>query len=149
MEDMQNFYTIGGCRDENHGACSLCQTGVDNQRLPAPFPGRQRQAINPCLCNPSSVITRKATAGSTDPNAIPNTEAHFYDGSLNSINLGFADGHVETHNRGSIGWQFTACNQAIIIESFLTNMETMTKISHCRILHENHSFINSQTVVNK
>jgi prepilin-type N-terminal cleavage/methylation domain-containing protein/prepilin-type processing-associated H-X9-DG protein len=46
-------------------------------------------------------------AGSTDLNTIPNNEAHFYDGSLNSINLGFADGHVETHGRAAIGWQFT------------------------------------------
>ena len=50
----------------------------------------------------------EANASSTDPNTVPNNEAHFYGGSLNSINLGFADGHVETHNRISISWQFTA-----------------------------------------
>ena len=49
----------------------------------------------------------ESLASTTDPNTIPNNEAHFYDGSLSSINLGFADGHVETHGRSSIGWQFT------------------------------------------
>jgi len=43
-----------------------------------------------------------------DPNkGIPNTEAHFFNGSFSSINLGFADGHVETHGRADIGWQYT------------------------------------------
>jgi prepilin-type N-terminal cleavage/methylation domain-containing protein/prepilin-type processing-associated H-X9-DG protein len=45
--------------------------------------------------------------GSTNVNTIPNTEAHFYGGSLSSINLGFADGHVATHNPHQISWQFT------------------------------------------
>ncbi len=45
--------------------------------------------------------------GSTDPNSIPNNEAHFYNGTLSSINVGYADGHVETHNRIAIQWQFT------------------------------------------
>ena len=44
---------------------------------------------------------------STDPKDIPNTDAHFYNGALDSINVGFADNHVETHNRLSISWQFT------------------------------------------
>jgi prepilin-type processing-associated H-X9-DG protein len=33
--------------------------------------------------------------------------AHFYNGSLQSINVGFADGHVDTHNRSAITWQYT------------------------------------------
>jgi prepilin-type N-terminal cleavage/methylation domain-containing protein len=37
---------------------------------------------------------------------------HFYNGSLNSINCGFADNHVETHNAISISWQFTGNNGA-------------------------------------
>ena len=49
----------------------------------------------------------EAGASSTDPGTIPKTEAHFYNGSLNSINLGFADGHVETHIRHAIEWQYT------------------------------------------
>jgi prepilin-type N-terminal cleavage/methylation domain-containing protein/prepilin-type processing-associated H-X9-DG protein len=48
----------------------------------------------------------EANASSTDPSTIPKTEAHFYNGSLNSINLGFADGHVETHIRHTIQWQY-------------------------------------------
>ena len=34
--------------------------------------------------------------------------AHFFDGALDSINVGFADGRVETHNRANISWQYTA-----------------------------------------
>ena len=49
----------------------------------------------------------EANVSSTDVSSIPNTEAHFYNGSLSSINLGFADGHVETHNALSISWQFS------------------------------------------
>ena len=55
--------------------------------------------------------------GLTDPGAIPNiegtstygptTEAHFYNGYLSSINCGFADNHVETHNAATIAWQFS------------------------------------------
>ena len=46
-------------------------------------------------------------AKSTDVNSVPNYQAHFYNGTLSSINLGFADGHVVTHNRITIQWQFT------------------------------------------
>jgi prepilin-type processing-associated H-X9-DG protein len=31
---------------------------------------------------------------------------HFYGGSLKSINVGFADGHVVSHNRSSIQWRY-------------------------------------------
>jgi prepilin-type N-terminal cleavage/methylation domain-containing protein/prepilin-type processing-associated H-X9-DG protein len=54
----------------------------------------------------------EANKGSKDPGTIqnnaPNFNAHFYNGSLSSINVGFADGHVETHNTISIHWQYTA-----------------------------------------
>ena len=49
----------------------------------------------------------EASASSTNVNDIPNYQAHFYNGGLNSINVGYADGHVDTHNRVSIQWQFT------------------------------------------
>ncbi|MGH7989925.1 MAG: prepilin-type N-terminal cleavage/methylation domain-containing protein [Limisphaerales bacterium] len=44
---------------------------------------------------------------STSITSIPSTEAHFYGGGLSSINAGYADGHVETHNPHQITWQFT------------------------------------------
>jgi len=37
-----------------------------------------------------------------------NNNAHFYNGSLNSINVGYADNHVETHNILSISWQYSS-----------------------------------------
>jgi prepilin-type N-terminal cleavage/methylation domain-containing protein len=47
-------------------------------------------------------------SANTDPAQIRSVYAHFYNGSLNSINVGYADNHVETHNRISIAWQYTA-----------------------------------------
>ena len=45
--------------------------------------------------------------GSTNLNSIPNTEAHFEGNALSSINVGYADGHVETHNQAKVAWQYT------------------------------------------
>jgi len=50
----------------------------------------------------------ETTQGSTNVSSIPVNDAHFNGGGLNSINVGFADGHVETHNKVSIQWQYTA-----------------------------------------
>jgi prepilin-type N-terminal cleavage/methylation domain-containing protein/prepilin-type processing-associated H-X9-DG protein len=50
----------------------------------------------------------ETAAGATNISSIPITEAHFYGGSLSSINLGFADGHVALHNPHQITWQYTA-----------------------------------------
>jgi prepilin-type N-terminal cleavage/methylation domain-containing protein len=44
------------------------------------------------------------------PNGIGN--AHFYSGSLNSINLGFGDGHIETHGPVDISWQYSGANNS-------------------------------------
>ena len=45
--------------------------------------------------------------GSTNVSIIPINEAHFDGGSLSSINVGYADGHVETHGKSKIAWQYT------------------------------------------
>ena len=45
--------------------------------------------------------------GTTNVSTIPNNEAHFVNGNLSSINCGYADGHVESHNRAAITWQFS------------------------------------------
>jgi prepilin-type N-terminal cleavage/methylation domain-containing protein/prepilin-type processing-associated H-X9-DG protein len=39
--------------------------------------------------------------------AIGAGDAHFYNGALSSINVGYADGHVDLHNPTAINWQFT------------------------------------------
>ena len=44
---------------------------------------------------------------STDVNLIPKTDAHFYNGFLSSVNVGYADGHVITEVPPDITWQFT------------------------------------------
>jgi prepilin-type processing-associated H-X9-DG protein len=51
-----------------------------------------------------------APSSSTDITGILPTTAHFNNGALSSINLGFADGHVELHSRSAIKWQYTAAN---------------------------------------
>lgn len=55
------------------------------------------------------IISDLAEAAGTVTNlsAIPSTDAHFFNGTLNSINMGFADGHVTSHVKGNIAWQFT------------------------------------------
>jgi prepilin-type N-terminal cleavage/methylation domain-containing protein/prepilin-type processing-associated H-X9-DG protein len=58
--------------------------------------------------SPSSQSVDKINPGQTGTS--PNYawgNAHFYSRSLSSINVGFADGHVELHNKNAIQWQFT------------------------------------------
>lgn len=66
----------------------------------------------------SPIISDLTETGSQPPdiNTIPQYEgtagkavgeAHFYNGALNGVNVGYADGHVETHNRQNMGWQYT------------------------------------------
>jgi prepilin-type N-terminal cleavage/methylation domain-containing protein/prepilin-type processing-associated H-X9-DG protein len=51
---------------------------------------------------------------STDPNVLTQGvpgislgQAHFYNGTLQSVNAAYADGHVETHTRENMAWQYT------------------------------------------
>jgi prepilin-type N-terminal cleavage/methylation domain-containing protein/prepilin-type processing-associated H-X9-DG protein len=66
------------------------------------------------LSDPSSsqqpIISDLAESSSANVNSIPKSNAHFQNGTLSSINLGFADGHVETHNKSRVFWQFTGNN---------------------------------------
>ena len=39
---------------------------------------------------------------------ISSTTAHFFGNTFSSVNVGFADGHVELHNAAKIQWQYTA-----------------------------------------
>ena len=44
------------------------------------------------------------------PNSVGN--AHFYNGALHSINVGFGDGRVNTHLRNNISWQYSGANNS-------------------------------------
>jgi prepilin-type N-terminal cleavage/methylation domain-containing protein len=46
--------------------------------------------------------------GDTNVTDIPRGDAHFYNGNVNSINVGYGEGHVELHNRQAVTWQYTA-----------------------------------------
>jgi prepilin-type N-terminal cleavage/methylation domain-containing protein/prepilin-type processing-associated H-X9-DG protein len=92
--------------------------GNNGTMFPLPDPNGKFTALNappwPLKTSDRSVSQQpiitdiaEGDGATTDPNAIPPDEAHFFHGSLSSINLGFGDGHVETHNRVNIGWQFT------------------------------------------
>jgi len=52
-----------------------------------------------CTANPSQ---------STNVSNISPTTAHFFGNTFSSVNVGFADGHVELHNQAKIQWQYTA-----------------------------------------
>jgi prepilin-type N-terminal cleavage/methylation domain-containing protein/prepilin-type processing-associated H-X9-DG protein len=56
------------------------------------------------------IISDIAETGVGDTNSadIPKTEAHYYDGSLDSINVTYGDGHVDLHNKVMIQWQYSA-----------------------------------------
>ena len=59
------------------------------------------------------IISDLAEAGGqTTVSSIPKNNAHFNNGNLSSINVGFADGHVDTHGKSKINWQFTGNNGA-------------------------------------
>ncbi|HVU26429.1 MAG TPA: prepilin-type N-terminal cleavage/methylation domain-containing protein [Verrucomicrobiae bacterium] len=57
--------------------------------------------------DPSNIHPGQTGANTTSSTTYAWGNAHFYSGALNSINLGFADGHVESHNRSQIQWQFS------------------------------------------
>ena len=50
--------------------------------------------------------------GTTNVNSIAKTGAHFNGTGLSSINVGYADGHVETHAKSKVVWQFSGNNGA-------------------------------------
>jgi prepilin-type N-terminal cleavage/methylation domain-containing protein/prepilin-type processing-associated H-X9-DG protein len=63
------------------------------------------------------IISDYTECGSTvDINQIPPPVtgklgyAHFYNGSLQSVNVGYADGHVDLHIRAAMAWQYTGNN---------------------------------------
>jgi prepilin-type N-terminal cleavage/methylation domain-containing protein len=46
--------------------------------------------------------------GSTSAASIYNTSAHFYGGTIDSVNVCFGDAHVELHGKAAIQWQYSA-----------------------------------------
>jgi prepilin-type N-terminal cleavage/methylation domain-containing protein/prepilin-type processing-associated H-X9-DG protein len=97
---------------------------TDNQAWPSPtfvngtaapwnnmgWPRKQSDKIvgyQPIISDEAEVY-----AGRLDTNAndISPSQAHFYNGVLSSINVGYGDGHVETHLGQDVRWQYAGQN---------------------------------------
>lgn len=90
--------------------------------FPAPNPGNPGQTpCAPSVCpgwpsKPGDKMTGYQPIVSDMAETVPGytaasnlrSGAHFYNGVLDSINVGFADGRVETHNTSQISWQYTS-----------------------------------------
>lgn len=93
----------------NSGALFPVPDGTGQSAPPGALPWPLKTSDSTVSVQP--IISDLAEAnGATDVNSIPKTEAHFSNGGLSSINVGYADGHVATHNKSTISWQFTGNN---------------------------------------
>jgi prepilin-type N-terminal cleavage/methylation domain-containing protein/prepilin-type processing-associated H-X9-DG protein len=69
--------------------------------------------VSPIISDLAEVSPASKNLSSINPGQIgsnPNYvwgNAHFYNRGLNSINVGFVDGHVELHNAAAVQWQFS------------------------------------------
>jgi prepilin-type N-terminal cleavage/methylation domain-containing protein len=69
------------------------------------WPSKQSDLI--AARSPILTDLAEAAVGDIKVSQIPITDAHFYNGQLDSINCCFGDSHVELHNRKIITWQYT------------------------------------------
>jgi prepilin-type processing-associated H-X9-DG protein len=64
-------------------------------------------SLSPIISDFAEVNGSSTSVSQLVPGTFPNGgPAHFFNGGLDSINLGFADGHVELHVQRVIQWQF-------------------------------------------
>ena len=95
-------------RSSGNGSTLFPLTDVSGKATPATEPAwplkisDSTAALQPIISD-----LAEGLGSSTNLSVIPNTEAHFANNSLSSINLGFADGHVVTHGKSAIAWQYT------------------------------------------
>ena len=61
----------------------------------------------------SDLAEEGAPAASATIDALPKTTAHFYNNILNSVNVAYVDGHVESHNRSQIALQYTGVGNTL------------------------------------
>ena len=52
------------------------------------------------------------TTGTTNMDMVPSVDAHFVNGQLSSVNVGYSDGRVELHGRGIMRWRYTGASGA-------------------------------------
>jgi prepilin-type N-terminal cleavage/methylation domain-containing protein/prepilin-type processing-associated H-X9-DG protein len=68
-----------------------------------PWPAK----ISDIAISQQPIISDLAEGSSTNISSVPKTDAHFSNGSLSSINAGYADGHVQTRGKNVVTWQFS------------------------------------------
>jgi prepilin-type processing-associated H-X9-DG protein len=80
-------------------------------QVPVGCPGWPRRSSDK-LVGYQPIISDEAEAPGNTTNVltIPNTQAHFYNGTLSSINVGYGDGHVDMHNGRDVVWQYIGNN---------------------------------------
>jgi len=99
-----NYFPVPGVTDVN---------GLG--RFPVGCPGwplktsDKTVGVSPIISDLAEIASKfDSNASDLRSAAPPNIgNAHFYSGSLNSVNLGFADGRVEIHNKSQIQWQYS------------------------------------------
>jgi prepilin-type N-terminal cleavage/methylation domain-containing protein/prepilin-type processing-associated H-X9-DG protein len=125
VAQLNQYFTSTWGRSQNGGYGKLFHdwwvprqnTGQNTVKFPDPT-GQNQSAPVGALPWPSKTSDSSASIqpiisdiaegnGTTNINTIPKSSAHFINGSLSSINLGFADGHAETHGKSVVQWQFT------------------------------------------
>jgi prepilin-type N-terminal cleavage/methylation domain-containing protein len=73
----------------------------------------QAASISPIISDLAEVSPASQNINTLNPGQVgvnPNYvwgNAHFYGRNLNSINVGYSDGHVESHNLNALQWQYT------------------------------------------
>jgi prepilin-type processing-associated H-X9-DG protein len=75
------------------------------------WPRKQSDKVvgyQPIISDEAEVFT--GSSMDTNANDISPSQAHFYNGVLSSINVGYGDGHVETHLGQNVRWQYAGQN---------------------------------------
>jgi prepilin-type N-terminal cleavage/methylation domain-containing protein/prepilin-type processing-associated H-X9-DG protein len=124
VDQLNQYFTSTTGRSVNGGYGKLFHdwwvprsTTIGNAMFPVPTGANQSAPagafpwplkITDAGATTQPIISDLAEAGgTTNIDTIPKNEAHFNGTSISSINCGYADGHVETHGKSVITWQFS------------------------------------------
>jgi prepilin-type processing-associated H-X9-DG protein len=95
---------------QNSGAGGLLfpvPNGPNQSAPPGALPWPSKQTDFAANQQPIVSDLAEASGSTTNVANIPSSSAHFTGNNLSSINVGYADGHVATHTKSTISWQFS------------------------------------------